>query len=116
MKNMNDSRFIGRALPASLVVGIAASLISVALTVGYKRYYSVDFLFGDHGVTILAAEEILSGKLLFRDVAMPYGPASVYAYAGTAALFGNHIRTYLLFHGCFSVIFVFISYKSISRF
>src|SRR5262249_2011062 len=83
---------------------------------GGKPYHSGVYLFGDHGVTMLAAQEILGGRMLYRDVALPYGPAPTYAYAGVAALFGNPIDTYLLFHAAVSPLLVGLTYASLARF
>ena len=100
----------------TVVVGVTSSLIAVSLTVGKMNCFSWNYLFGDHGVTMWAAEEILAGGVLYRDVSMPYGPAPIYLYAGVAALFGNHIAAYLYFHAGFSLLFVILAYVSLSRF
>lgn len=59
----NSMRF---AWPVLSVVGVTAALIAVTLTRGAQPYHSGVYLFGDHGVTMLAAEEIAAGRMLYR--------------------------------------------------
>ena len=52
------------------------------------------FLFSDHSYALFAADQLLDGKLLFRDVFYQYGALTAYLHAGWAALFGNTIISY----------------------
>jgi hypothetical protein len=47
------------------------------------------FLFSDQSYALFTADQLVSGKLLFRDVFYPYGPASAYLHAAWTTLFGN---------------------------
>ena len=52
------------------------------------------FLFHDNSYALFTADQLLAGKLLFRDVFYQYGAATAYVHAGWAALFGNTILSY----------------------
>ena len=52
------------------------------------------FLFHDHSYSLFAADQLLAGKVLFRDVFYQYGVLTAYVHAGWAALFGNTILSY----------------------
>ena len=52
------------------------------------------FLFHDNGYALFTADQLLAGKILFRDVFYQYGVVTAYVHAGWAALFGNTILSY----------------------
>ena len=52
------------------------------------------FIFHDNSYVLFAADQLLAGKVLFRDVFYQYGVLTAYVYAGWAALFGNTILSY----------------------
>jgi hypothetical protein len=52
------------------------------------------FLFHDNSYALFTADQLLEGKLLFRDVFYQYGVLTAYLHAGWAALFGNTILSY----------------------
>ncbi|MGL6075381.1 MAG: hypothetical protein ACRC8S_14590 [Fimbriiglobus sp.] len=104
-----------RAFPLLFILALTLCFI-LSMGINQQKSNRVVYLFGDHGVAMLAADEILGGKVLYRDVAFPYGSAAMYAYSGVAFLFGNHIETYLGFHAAFSLLFVGLTYFSFLRF
>lgn len=52
------------------------------------------FLFHDNGYALFTADQLLAGKVLFRDVFYQYGVLTAYVHTGWAALFGNTILSY----------------------
>ena len=65
------------------------------------------FLGHDRSYALFTADQLLAGKLLFRDVFYQYGALTAYLHAGWAKLFGNSILAYwhlAQFLTCISVI------------
>ena len=89
----------------SLVLGIAAILRRPDLTTNEA------FLFADPALNLIAAEHALGGKQIYVDAAFQYGPLSIYAYTGLAALAGNTPRTYLAFLLLWSIVSVVLAYS-----
>src|SRR6478736_1762112 len=52
------------------------------------------FLFHDNSYSLFTAEQLLKGKILFRDVFFQYGALTAYVHAGWAALFGDTIFSF----------------------
>jgi hypothetical protein len=52
------------------------------------------FVFHDNSYALFLVDQLLAGKLLFRDVFYQYGVLTAYVHAGWAALFGNTIFSY----------------------
>lgn len=55
---------------------------------------SETFLFHDNSYALFTADQLLEGKLLFRDVFYQYGPLAAYLHVGWARLFGNTILAF----------------------
>ena len=52
------------------------------------------FVFHDNSYALFTADQLLAGKLIFRDVFYQYGVLTAYLHAAWAALFGNTIFAY----------------------
>jgi hypothetical protein len=89
----------GKAAWPVCVVVLAGLFLSLAtLARRPDQYLTSGYLFGDQSVNLLMADELLSGKLLYRDIFSQYGPIPAYLYAGFAGAFGNSPTTFLVFH------------------
>lgn len=75
-----------------LKVFIALALISFLLRIFYSAH-----LYQDDGLWFTAAEEILRGKRLYREIYFDKPPALPLVYAGLFKIFGAHILTIRLF-------------------
>lgn len=70
--------------------------VLVIITFLLRIFYS-GRLYEDDGLWFTAAEEILSGKALYREIYFDKPPAIALVYAGLFKLFGAHILTIRLF-------------------
>jgi hypothetical protein len=89
-------RFTAWLLPA----GVLAAGLALCAAADLRRpdtVYKFGFLSGDEGGNLVIADDLLQGKLLYRDVWSCYGPLNMYSYAGWAWLFGNSMRSYVFF-------------------
>jgi 4-amino-4-deoxy-L-arabinose transferase-like glycosyltransferase len=83
----------------TIVITFAAIiLISFLLRIFYAGY-----LYEDDGLWFAAAEEMLGGKALYRDIYFDKPPGSVLVYAALFKLFGAHILTIRIFTIVYSV-------------
>ena len=80
-----------------------------------RIWYAGD-LYQDDGLWFVAAEEILRGKALYREIFFDKPPALPLAYATLFKIFGPHILTIRLFTICYSVAVSAILYRFGSRF
>ncbi len=62
------------------------------------RFFTIEWLRGEHGNQLLRASQILQGEVPFRDFECQYGPIPLMAWAGFAALFGNTVPACVAFH------------------
>ena len=76
---------------------------------------STAYLFQDEGLNLVVADTLLSGGLLYRDVAFLYGPIPAYLHAGFAALFGNTPSVYLRLLVLISCLDVGLAYLLLRR-
>ncbi|MFY9555112.1 MAG: glycosyltransferase family 39 protein [Blastocatellia bacterium] len=73
-----------------------------ALTFILRIFYAGN-LYQDDGLWFSAAEEMLRGKVLYRDLFFDKPPGLPLVYAGLFRIFGAHIITVRLFTICYSV-------------
>ncbi len=76
-------------MEASLVFGVTALSIVLFYWLRRASLYSADWLFQGESWTLTAADAVLKGQSLYRDIQWNYGPFPIYYYAAFAALFGN---------------------------
>ncbi|HXG67196.1 MAG TPA: glycosyltransferase family 39 protein, partial [Blastocatellia bacterium] len=74
------------------------------------RIFYAGHLYEDDGLWFTAAEEILRGKALYREIYFDKPPAIALLYAGLFRVFGAHILTIRLFTICYSVAISFALY------
>ncbi|HKP12217.1 MAG TPA: glycosyltransferase family 39 protein, partial [Blastocatellia bacterium] len=89
-----------RRLRRRAVVGVFAA---IALVTFLLRIFYSGHLYQDDGLWFTAAEELLRGKALYRDVYFDKPPGIVLVYAGLFKLFGAHLLTIRLFTIIYSV-------------
>jgi hypothetical protein len=101
---------------------ILAALLSCAAVLAWLAvvrrpdlYLSEDALFADTGVNLIVARRLLDGGVLYRDIAYQYGPASPYLHAALAAVLGNSLRTYILYHAVTSMVALALAYRLLRR-
>ncbi|MEK6286996.1 MAG: glycosyltransferase family 39 protein [Acidobacteriota bacterium] len=97
---------VNRYSPATIVkcfIGIAA--VSFILRI----FYAGD-LYQDDGLWFTAAEEILRGKALYREMFFDKPPGLPLLYAGLFKTFGAHIITIRLFTICYAVVVSVVLY------
>ncbi len=82
----------------ALLLGISATASFVQTARHSEQVFTDDFLFHDNGVNLLLAQQLTAGKVLYRDLSYPYGPAPIYLYTAVAQVFGNSATTYVQFH------------------
>lgn len=89
-----------------LVIVLAGLVMSITAMARHPERLNSAYLFRDEGMNLLVADELLAGKLLYRDLFYQYGPLPAYMYTGFAALFGNSPTSYLAFHqiGCLTAL------------
>ena len=81
----------------------------VVITFLLRIFYSGQ-LYEDDGLWFTAAEEILRGKALYREIYFDKPPAIALAYAGLFKLFGAHILTIRLFTIICSIVISIVLY------
>src|SRR4051812_41668046 len=100
---------------------LARELLPIALVLGSGlftmiRMYDVDvgFFLGDEGLSMLIAEEIVHGGVLFRDFAA-YGPLWHYSLAATFAVFGVSFQVMRIFYLTLSTVAALLGYLTVAR-
>ena len=78
---------------------LAVGLVSFLLRIFYSAH-----LYQDDGLWFTAAEEILRGKTLYREIYFDKPPALALVYAGLFKIFGAHILTIRLFTIFYSLV------------
>ena len=93
---------------AVLLIGL--TLVFVELKLAQKASYSSSFLIGEESQNFIVADRLLSGGLLYRDTASPYGYIPAYSYALLARVFRNRIATYYSYFKFLDSIIVLLLY------
>lgn len=83
---------------------------ALAVVTFLLRIFYSGRLYEDDGLWFTAAEEILRGKALYREIYFDKPPAIVLVYAGLFKLFGTHILTIRLFTIIYSLAISFVLY------
>ncbi|HYL98799.1 MAG TPA: glycosyltransferase family 39 protein, partial [Blastocatellia bacterium] len=91
----NGNRIDWRVLLRVLLILFLASL---ALRIVYAR-----FLFEDDGLWLTAAQQILRGKALYREIYFDKPPVLPLLYAGLLYMFGSHLLTIRIFTVLYSL-------------
>jgi len=86
----------------------------IAITVLLRIWYARN-LYQDDGLWFTAAEEILGGKALYREIFFDKPPVLPLVYAALFKLFGAHILTIRLFTICYSTLVSSLLYLFGSR-
>lgn len=86
----------------------------IAITLLLRIWYSGN-LYQDDGLWFTAAEEILRGKVLYREVFFDKPPVLPLVYAALFKLFGTHILTIRLFTICYAILISSLLYLFGSR-
>ncbi len=94
-------------LDRATVLKVFAAL--VVITFLLRIFYSGQ-LYEDDGLWFTAAEEILRGKALYREIYFDKPPAIALVYAGLFKLFGAHILTIRLFTIICSIVISIVLY------
>jgi 4-amino-4-deoxy-L-arabinose transferase-like glycosyltransferase len=89
--------------------------IGIASVAFILRIFYAGHLYQDDGLWFAAAEEILRGKALYREIFFDKPPALPLLYAGLFRVFGAHIIAIRLFTICYSVVISVILYAFGSR-
>jgi len=97
-----------RAATIRLFVGIA--IVCFVLRITYAGG-----IYQDDGFWFTVAEEILRGKVLYREIFFDKPPGLAFVYAGLFKIFGAHIITVRLFTICFSLLISAVLYVFGSR-
>jgi 4-amino-4-deoxy-L-arabinose transferase-like glycosyltransferase len=95
--------------------GILKFFIAIAAVSFILRIWYAGNLYQDDGLWFTAAEEILRGKALYREVFFDKPPGLPLVYAALFKVFGPHIMTIRLFTICYSVIIATLLYLFGSR-
>ena len=69
------------------------------------------FIFRDAGHVLTLADELLNGRMLYRDIFYQYGPVSAWFYASIAAVFGNSPATLLTLQQVLSLVVAALAYR-----
>jgi 4-amino-4-deoxy-L-arabinose transferase-like glycosyltransferase len=88
-----------------LSVFLALALVSFLLRIFYSTH-----LYQDDGLWFTAAEEILRGKTLYREIYFDKPPAIAFVYAGLFKIFGAHILAIRLFTILYSLMISAVIY------
>lgn len=86
----------------------------IAITFLLRIWYAGN-LYQDDGLWFTAAEEILRGKVLYREVFFDKPPVLPLVYAALFKLFGTHILTIRLFTICYAILISSLLYLFGSR-
>lgn len=112
----------GLARDSSLHVLAIFLLVSLTALLGWSvLHFRPDLAFGGGFVTgedgnqLWRADQILRGRLPYRDFALQYGFLPSYVYAAFAGAFGNTLLTCRAYHLAFSVVCVVLSYLLVRR-
>jgi 4-amino-4-deoxy-L-arabinose transferase-like glycosyltransferase len=90
----------GSQFGRAIVIGVFLALAFVTFLL--RIFYSTH-LYQDDGLWFTAAEEILRGKALYREIYFDKPPAIALVYAGLFKVFGAHILTIRLFAILYSI-------------
>jgi hypothetical protein len=90
--------------PALLVLAAGTVLSTAALLRRPDLSVTSGYLFGDQSLNLLVADELLAGRVLYRDIHSQYGPLPAYLHTGFAAVFGNTPVVFLSFHQVLSLV------------
>jgi hypothetical protein len=106
-----------RLTDGAAIAGLMAASAALSLATIANRPEMLDtaFLFQDQGLNLVAADTLLSGGSLYRDVAYLYGPIPAYLHAGFAALFGNTPVAYVRLLVIISCLDVGLAYALLRR-
>src|SRR6266404_7190925 len=99
----------------TVLLGVAVVWIAIAFRWRADAIFSETFLWGDGAHNLVVCQQLLSGKLFFRDVFSQYGPLPSYVYAGIAVLFGNTVRTYMSMVALLTVVDVWMIWILLRR-
>jgi hypothetical protein len=100
-----DALGTGSGRGTVLAVFLALALVSFLLRIFYSTH-----LYQDDGLWFTAAEEILRGKTLYREIYFDKPPAIALLYAGLFKIFGPHILTIRLFTILYSLMISAVIY------
>ena len=78
----------------ALCVGLCMYALFMLCFKSYDVFYSENYLQRDLGFNFTVTQELLNGKLLYRDIFWPYGPIPILVYTLFAIVFGNSPVTY----------------------
>ncbi|MFP5262106.1 MAG: ArnT family glycosyltransferase [Blastocatellia bacterium] len=109
--NRGAARFVfgpepSRDNPASGAAGRArllSAFLAIALVTFLLRIFYSTHLYQDDGLWFTAAEELLRGKALYREIYFDKPPGLALVYAGLFKVFGAHILTIRLFTIAYSL-------------
>jgi len=76
---------------------LVGTFLALALVTLLLRIFYSSHLYQDDGLWFTAAEEILRGKALYREIYFDKPPGLALTYAGLFKIFGAHILTIRLF-------------------
>jgi hypothetical protein len=105
-----------KALGAAAVAAVTGLLLGSIYVLKPESFAFSGFLFQDQGVNLYAAERLLAGDALYRDLAWQYGPVPAYAYALFSWVFGNSVETYFLWLALGSTATMVLAYVVMARF
>jgi len=94
------------------VLACFAAIIAITFLL---RIWYAGSLYQDDGLWFTAAEEILRGKALYREVFFDKPPVLPLVYAALFKLLGAHILTIRLFTICYSILISWLLYQFGSR-
>src|SRR4051794_29374543 len=97
----------GFSLP--LIVVLCASLLTGL------RLYDVGFNVGDEGSAILIAEEMLDGRVLYRDLISGYNPLWHLSLEAAFAIFGESFLVFRVFHLILAALAALFGYLAVAR-
>jgi 4-amino-4-deoxy-L-arabinose transferase-like glycosyltransferase len=98
----------GNEISRTTIVKLFAALVVAALLL---RIFYAGHLFEDDGLWFTAAQELLRGKALYREIYFDKPPILPLLYALLFKLFGAHILTIRLFAAVYSVAVAFVLYR-----
>ncbi len=89
--------------------GILFAALGISLAALFNRpdrLFFDSFLYGDQSLNLVVADQLNSGKLLYRDIFYQYGPIPAYFHASIASVFGNSMISYIGLHLVLSLVMV----------
>lgn len=98
------SRYRGWVL-CLLLIGICLGLwgLNVALP---EATYSPDWILGENGNQLFRADQLHSGKALYRDIDCQYGPLPIWIWHGFTLIAGNSIPANVLFQNLLTLLLI----------